>query len=40
MQAVSAARTCGVLPDNTHFLDMPFYQTGMAATQRGKGRVG
>ena len=27
-EARSAGRTCGLDPDNLHFLDMPFYQTG------------
>ncbi|KAK9841960.1 hypothetical protein WJX81_001249 [Elliptochloris bilobata] len=28
-EAVSAASTCGVSPARMHFLDMPFYKTGM-----------
>jgi glucosamine-6-phosphate deaminase len=27
-EAVSAATSCGVPEQNTHFLNMPFYETG------------
>ena len=30
-EAASAARFCGVTPQNIHFLNLPFYQTGTIA---------
>jgi len=29
-EAMDAARSCGVAPENVHFLDLPFYNTGRA----------